>query len=192
MSTHRCTDTVRDRPRLLRVLLGRPAPGPSGRIRAAARLAAVGAATALVATPLLADPELTTPPVAERRAAGAALPMSAAAERPLGRRFHRERRVRRNKAVARTLMNRFGWRSAAQFRCLERLWTHESHWNERAHSASGAHGIPQALPGAKMAAAGPHWQSDVQTQIRWGLRYIRGRYATPCTAWTHWRSTNWY
>ncbi|RFU38133.1 hypothetical protein DZF91_29260, partial [Actinomadura logoneensis] len=162
------------------------------RVRAAARLAAVGTATALVAIPLLSDPVTSTLSAADR---ATGLPVSA--ERALVRRAPRERlrhlaRVRRNKAVARSLMNRFGWRSAAQYRCLERLWTHESHWNERAHSPSGAHGIPQARPGAKMAAAGPHWRSSARTQIRWGLRYIRARYATPCTAWTHWQSANWY
>ncbi|WP_051468119.1 hypothetical protein [Actinomadura oligospora] len=176
------------------------APGSGGRIRAAVRLAAVGAATALVATPLLATPVKTISSAAER-ATGAVLPtgpdrrplLRRAADRHTpDRRDRRTRRLHRNKTMARALMNRFGWRSARQYRCLEHLWTHESHWNERAHSPSGAHGIPQALPGAKMSAAGPHWQSNAQTQIRWGLRYIRGRYGTPCTAWAHWQSAAWY
>ncbi|MEV5576209.1 hypothetical protein AB0L06_39775 [Spirillospora sp. NPDC052269] len=184
-----------------------PAPGHGGRIRAAVRLAAVGAATALVTTPLLTTPVKTISSAAER-ATSAAFPV-AAERRPLLRRAsdrrvlsrrvlvrrapsRRASRLSRNKATARTLMNRFGWRATRQYRCLEQLWAHESHWNEHAHSPSGAHGIPQALPGAKMAIAGPHWESNPQTQIRWGLRYIRGRYGAPCTAWAHWQAAAWY
>jgi len=69
----------------------------------------------------------------------------------------------------------------------------ESHWNPHAHNASsGAHGIPQALPGSKMASAGPVWQSNPVTQIKWGLGYIQGRYGTPCNAWGHSESHGWY
>ncbi|MFC5182008.1 aggregation-promoting factor C-terminal-like domain-containing protein [Actinomadura harenae] len=161
----------------------------------------MGVATALVATPLLAAPVRTTLAAAERvtGAAGSHRRASASPPGPVrlaverrDRRDRRTRRVNRNKSMARGLMNRFGWRSARQFRCLEQLWAHESRWNERAHSASGAHGIPQALPGVKMAAAGPHWESNARTQIRWGLRYVRGRYSAPCTAWGHWQATGWY
>ncbi len=36
------------------------------------------------------------------------------------------------------------------------LWNHESGWNERAENpSSGAYGIPQALPGSKLASAAP-------------------------------------
>jgi hypothetical protein len=57
---------------------------------------------------------------------------------------------------------------------------------------TGAYGIPQALPGAKMASAGPDWQNNAHTQIKWGLGYIAGRYGTPCGAWAHSQATNWY
>ena len=40
--------------------------------------------------------------------------------------------------------------------------------------ASGAYGIPQALPADKMASAGADWQTSAATQIRWGLGYIAG------------------
>jgi hypothetical protein len=49
------------------------------------------------------------------------------------------------------------------------------------------YGIPQASPGAKMAAAGPDWLTNPQTQIRWGENYIRGQYGTPCQAWAYWQ-----
>jgi hypothetical protein len=73
------------------------------------------------------------------------------------------------------------------------LWNHESHWNVHAgNPSSGAYGIPQALPGTKMASAGPNWHDDARTQIKWGLGYIKSRYSTPCGAWGHFQSSNWY
>jgi len=47
---------------------------------------------------------------------------------------------------------------------------------------SSAYGIPQALPGAKMASAGADWATNPETQIRWGLGYIRDSYGSPCGA----------
>ena len=80
-----------------------------------------------------------------------------------------------------------------QFACLEKLFTKESGWNPSARNkSSGAYGIPQALPGTKMASAGSDWQTNAATQIRWGLSYIKGRYGTPCSAWSHSQSKGWY
>lgn len=108
-------------------------------------------------------------------------------------RERRLNRVQRNKLIAQELMRQHQWSSAGQFRCLERLWAHESGWNERAHNgSSGAHGIPQALPGSKMSTAGPNWESNPRTQIKWGLRYIKYRYGSPCGAWGHFQATGWY
>jgi hypothetical protein len=101
-------------------------------------------------------------------------------------------RVQRNKRIGRRMMIRFGW-SSRHFRCLNRLWTRESGWRSRAHNGrSGARGIPQALPGYKMRSAGRDWRTNPRTQIRWGLRYIRYRYGSPCGAWGHSRATGWY
>jgi hypothetical protein len=61
-----------------------------------------------------------------------------------------------------------------------------------ANPGSGAFGIPQALPGSRMASAGPDWQASAATQITWGLRYIRGTYGSPCAAWSHERAAGWY
>lgn len=86
--------------------------------------------------------------------------------------------------------NRIGYR---QFACLDKLWTRESNWNHRARNRhSGAYGIPQALPGSKMASAGADWRTNPITQVRWGLRYIDGRYGTACNAWRFWQSHHWY
>jgi uncharacterized protein YabE (DUF348 family) len=84
-----------------------------------------------------------------------------------------------------------GW-GGDQFSCLVSLWSKESGWRTDAANSSGAYGIPQALPGSKMASAGPDWQSNAATQIRWGLNYIAGVYGTPCSAWAHSQNYNWY
>jgi len=86
----------------------------------------------------------------------------------------------------------YGW-GADQFQCLNSLWQKESDWNYQAiNPSSGATGIPQSLPGHKMAAAGPDWQTNATTQIRWGLDYISRAYGTPCAAWAHSQATDWY
>ena len=73
-----------------------------------------------------------------------------------------------------------------------KLWNRESGWRTTAQNSSGAYGIPQALPGSKMASAGADWRTNAATQIKWGLGYISGRYGTPCGAWGHSQSTGWY
>jgi len=80
-----------------------------------------------------------------------------------------------------------------QMPCLDKLWTKESHWTVTAlNKSSGAYGIPQSLPGNKMATAGTDWQTNAATQIAWGLGYIAGSYGTPCAAWGHSQATDWY
>ncbi|QPK94289.1 G5 domain-containing protein [Actinomyces sp. zg-332] len=96
------------------------------------------------------------------------------------------------RALALPLVVGRGW-SDSEYRCLIALWEKESHWNPNAYNASsGATGIPQALPGNKMASAGPDWRTNPVTQIRWGLGYISGRYGTPCKAWGHSQAVGWY
>jgi hypothetical protein len=84
-----------------------------------------------------------------------------------------------------------GW-APSEFSCLVNLWNRESGWNTHAANPSGAYGIPQALPGSKMASAGPDWQNSYQTQIAWGLGYVAGRYGSPCGAWAHSNAAGWY
>ncbi|WP_431277320.1 hypothetical protein [Leifsonia poae] len=118
---------------------------------------------------------------ADRKAAEAAAQALAAANTPAGA-----------KATAQTLLAAHGW-GAGEFQCLSNLWQKESGWNYKAsNGGSGATGIPQALPGSKMATAGADWQTNAATQIKWGLDYIARGYGTPCGAWSHSQSMNWY
>ncbi len=96
------------------------------------------------------------------------------------------------RAIALEMVLARGW-GEDQFACLDSLWSKESGWRVDAHNASsGAHGIPQALPGSKMASAGADWATNPATQITWGLGYIEGRYGDPCGAWAHSVARNWY
>ncbi len=96
------------------------------------------------------------------------------------------------KAIAQALLPEFGF-SSDQFSCLDSLWTRESGWSSTAaNPSSSAYGIPQALPGSKMASAGADWATNPATQIRWGLGYIADRYGSPCGAWSHSESVGWY
>jgi hypothetical protein len=86
----------------------------------------------------------------------------------------------------------YGW-GAGEFGCLDSLWQKESGWNYRAaNPSSGAYGIPQALPGSKMATKGSDWRTNPVTQIAWGLAYVNGSYGSPCSAWSHSQSNGWY
>jgi hypothetical protein len=93
--------------------------------------------------------------------------------------------------IAEAMLASFGW-SSGQFSCLDPLWAHESGWSVTAENPDGAYGIPQALPGSKMASAGPNWPTSATTQIKWGLEYIKGTYGSPCAAWEHELATGWY
>ena len=94
--------------------------------------------------------------------------------------------------IAWSMLHSFGW-STAQFKYLDWLWSRESGWNPRAENPySGAYGIPQAVPGSKMASAGPNWRTNATTQIRWGMRYIKQRYGSPHGAWRHEVVYGWY
>lgn len=86
----------------------------------------------------------------------------------------------------------YGW-NGSEFDCLVALWNRESHWNVYAENpTSHAYGIPQALPGDKMATVADDWRTNPTTQITWGLGYISGRYGTPCGAWDHSERKGWY
>jgi hypothetical protein len=95
-------------------------------------------------------------------------------------------------SIAFDLMPSYGFSTSTQWSCLDDLWQRESGWVYNAENASGAYGIPQALPGSKMASAGPDWQTDPTTQIKWGLGYIQSTYGSPCAAWDHEEADGWY
>ena len=95
-------------------------------------------------------------------------------------------------AIAHDMVLARGW-GEGEYDCLVSLWKKESSWNIYAYNAgSGAYGIPQALPGSKMASAGADWATNPATQITWGLGYISGRYSTPCGAWGTSQAKGWY
>jgi hypothetical protein len=88
-------------------------------------------------------------------------------------------------SIAYNIMGSYGFPPTTYFGCLQNLWNRESGWRYDAENpGSGAFGIPQALPGSKMASAGADWQTNPRTQIIWGLGYIKNVYGTPCNAWS--------
>lgn len=90
------------------------------------------------------------------------------------------------------VINSYGW-SENDFDALVKLWNRESGWNPNAHNkSSGAHGIPQSLPASKMASEGSDYYTNGETQIRWGLKYIKNRYGSPSNAWAHSQQKGWY
>jgi hypothetical protein len=95
------------------------------------------------------------------------------------------------KSIAFQMMTSFGF-PTSEFSCLDNLWMRESGWIYDAENASGAYGIPQSLPGSKMASAGSDWQTNPATQIRWGLGYIQSVYGNPCAAWNFELANNYY
>ncbi len=97
-----------------------------------------------------------------------------------------------NRALGYQLMLDFGF-AEAQWPYLDQLWIRESGWNHLADNpTSSAYGIPQSLPGTKMAVVGPDWRTNPETQIRWGLAYIAARYGNPEAAWAHSERVGWY
>lgn len=97
-----------------------------------------------------------------------------------------------NRALGYRLMLEFGF-GEDQWAALDALWRRESGWNHLAKNPrSGAYGIPQSLPAAKMAVVGGDWRTNPETQIRWGLAYISARYRTPDRAWAHSERVGWY
>ena len=97
-----------------------------------------------------------------------------------------------NRAIGCAIMLDKGFK-IDQFPCLNKLFDKESSWSTKAENkSSGAYGIPQALPGSKMASEGSDWKTNPATQIKWGIGYIKGRYGSPCGAWSHSQDVGWY
>ena len=79
-----------------------------------------------------------------------------------------------------------------QYGCVYDLFQMESKWDPTASSGSGAYGIPQAVPGSKMAAFGPNWRYSPLIQVKWGIWYVNSRYGSACNAWAFWQVHGWY
>ncbi len=60
------------------------------------------------------------------------------------------------------------------------------------YSGSGAYGLPQALPGEKMASAGADWRTNPNTQVKWMLGYVNARYGGSCNALAFHNANGWY
>jgi hypothetical protein len=163
---------------------------------ASAALASAGAdhqPDSAPATVDLSDREQTTSRSADRRTTADALRAKGLDQRPGGQATRTEDLSSQDpRDIARVLLAQYGF-SSEQFGCLDSLYMSESDWDVHADNPySSAYGIPQALPGSKMASAGPDWQHDAATQIRWGLEYIQDSYGSPCSAWSFKQSHNWY
>ncbi len=96
------------------------------------------------------------------------------------------------KLTACNLLPSFGF-ATGEMAALVPMWERESGWDYTAYNGgSGATGIPQALPGSKMATAGADWRTNPATQIKWGLGYIKSTYGSPSSAWAFWQAHGWY
>ena len=128
--------------------------------------------------------------------------LAAAAKRAAEEKAARERALRNRgyepgvtdpKEIARQILdNKFGYGSN-QFDCFNNIIMRESMWRVNAtNPSSGAYGIPQALPGSKMASVGSDWRTNPATQIIWGIKYMKDRYGSPCGAWSFKSANGWY
>jgi hypothetical protein len=128
--------------------------------------------------------------------------IAAAAKRAAEEKAARERALRNRgyepgvtdpREIARQILqNKFGYGSS-QFDCFDNIIMRESKWDVNAtNSSSGAYGIPQALPGTKMASEGSDWRTNPATQITWGIKYMKDRYGSPCSAWSFKSANGWY
>ncbi len=97
-------------------------------------------------------------------------------------------------AIAQKLAKQYGWASGMQWQDFLKIVNHEdASWSPTATNPNGgAYGIPQALPGSKMASAGPDWRTNPATQLKWMFGYIKDRYGTPASAWQHEQQVGWY
>lgn len=69
--------------------------------------------------------------------------------------------------------------------------TKESGWNVYAtNPSSGAYGLPQSLPGNKMASVGGDYLTNPYTQLMWMYKYVHERYGS--FAGVNWYSRGWY
>lgn len=89
------------------------------------------------------------------------------------------------------LKNKFDY-GDDQFACFDWVIKHESNWNVHAQNPSGAYGLPQSLPGSKMASVAADWRDNPATQIIWGVQYMKSRYGSPCGTKSHWESAGNY
>ncbi|KAL2814990.1 hypothetical protein BJX63DRAFT_431093 [Aspergillus granulosus] len=84
-------------------------------------------------------------------------------------------------------------KNGESYNCLAAIIDLESEWDYEAENPnSGSYGLFQALPPNKMASAGGDWKTNPETQLEWGLGYIRDRHRTACAAWKHLKENGWW
>ena len=82
--------------------------------------------------------------------------------------------------------------SMVQWKCLNTLWTEESHFNPKAlNMSSHAYGIAQFLP-TTWANYNLKKAVGAVDQVKDGLRYIQSRYGSPCGALSFHNVHGWY
>lgn len=97
-------------------------------------------------------------------------------------------------AIAAQIVNARYPASSSQLGCFDAVINRESGWDVHAYNPSGAYGLPQALPGSRMASEGADWRDNPWTQLRWALKYMisRSDEGSPCGAWNHELNFGWY
>jgi len=188
-----------------------PAPAAGADLLAAERAAAKARANRAVARAQLVAAKqatkrakslgLETKAIAEQQAKIKA-ELAAAAKKAADEKAALERAIKNRgyqpgvtdpKEIARQILkNKYGYGSG-QFDCFNNIIMRESKWDINAtNPSSGAYGIPQALPGSKMATIASDWRTNPATQIIWGIEYMKDRYGSPCSAWGFKSSHGWY
>lgn len=174
-----------------------------GRRRA---VVAASVLTSLVATVSVAGPATASPVSGAAVGTGVAAAVPAAVSSPEARLVAALRASRASapyrfgtvaftKWYARGHLSRVYRGNATQFRCLERLWERESHWNHRAANPNGRYlGVPQMTRSTirSMGFSEAGFRANPEIQVQVGLRYIKGRYGSACSAWAHSQRTGWY
>jgi hypothetical protein len=116
----------------------------------------------------------------------------AALKRALANRGYKPGTTDPREIARQILKNKYGYGSG-QFDCFNSIIMRESMWRVNAtNPSSGAYGIPQALPGSKMATVASDWRTNPATQIIWGIEYMKNRYGSPCGAWGFKSAHGWY
>jgi len=188
-----------------------PAPAAGADLLAAERAAAKARANRAVARAQLVAAKqatkrakslgLETKAIAEQQAKIKA-ELAAAAKKAADEKAALERAIKNRgyqpgvtdpKEIARQILkNKYSYGSG-QFDCFNNIIMRESKWDINAtNPSSGAYGIPQALPGSKMATIASDWRTNPATQIIWGIEYMKDRYGSPCSAWGFKASHGWY
>lgn len=97
------------------------------------------------------------------------------------------------KSIFRMYAASYGWVGAEWVAIEQIVGEEDASWDVHATNPNGgAYGVPQALPGSKMASAGPDWQNSAATQAKWMMAYIKGRYGDPIKAQQFHLANGWY